>query len=175
MTGAERRSFQAAMAVKYCGGSARQAERVFGWNRDTVALGLNERRTGVRCLGAQSAACGSRTWEEKPPEVAEALGVLADAHGPQDPTFRTSRSYTRLTVMAALDQLRAQGFPEERLPSLSTMAVVLNRNGYRRRKGVKAKPQQNSRKPTPSSPPWRTRRESPSRAGLAGKEGRSCA
>lgn len=81
MTGAERRSFQAAMAVKYGGGSARQPERVFGWNRDTVELGLNERRTGVMCLGAQSAYCGSRAWEEKHADVAEALWVLADCHG----------------------------------------------------------------------------------------------
>ncbi len=46
MTGVERRSFQAAMALKYCGGNARQAERVFGWNRDTVELGLQEHRGG---------------------------------------------------------------------------------------------------------------------------------
>ncbi|QVL47885.1 MAG: hypothetical protein KFB96_19760 [Thiocapsa sp.] len=32
MLGAERRAFQAAMAVKYCAGSARQAEAVFGWS-----------------------------------------------------------------------------------------------------------------------------------------------
>lgn len=161
MTGAERRSFQAAMALKYWGGSARQTERVFGWNRDTVELGLNERRTGVRCLGAQSAYCGSRAWEEKHPDVAEALWVLADSRGQQDPTFRTALSYTRLTAAEALEQLRAQGFPEECLPSPSTMAAVLNRNGYRLRKVVKAKPQKNSRKPTPSSPTWRTRMGNP--------------
>ena len=39
MTGVERRSFQAAMALKTCGGDGRQAERVFGWGRDTVQLG----------------------------------------------------------------------------------------------------------------------------------------
>ena len=161
MTGAERRSFQAAMALKYGGGSARQTERVFGWNRDTVELGLNERRTGVMCLGAQSAYCGSWTWEEKHADVAEALWALADSHGQQDPTFRTVLSYTRLTAAAALEQLRAQGFPEERLPSLSTMAAVLNRNGYRLRKVVKAKPQKNSPKPTLSSPTLRTRTGSP--------------
>ena len=161
ITAAERRYFQAAMALKYCGGSARQTERVFGWNRDTVALGLNDRRTGVICLGAQSACCGSRTWEEKHPAVAEALWALADSHSQQDPTFRTSLSYTRLTAAAALEQLRAQGFPEERLPSPSTMAAVLNRHGYRLRKVVKAKPQNTSQKPPLSSPTLRTRTASP--------------
>jgi hypothetical protein len=41
-------------------------------------------------------------------------------------------SYTRLTAAEALQQLRAQGFPEEQLPSPSTMAEVLNRNGRNR-------------------------------------------
>jgi trans-aconitate methyltransferase len=66
---------------------------------------------------------------------------LAELHSQQDPTFRTLLSYTRLTAAEALKQLRAQGFQEDQLPSPSTMAEVLNRNGYRLRKVLKAKPQ----------------------------------
>ena len=47
MLGAERRAFQAAMALKYCEGSPRQAEVVFGWSRRAVKLGLHEKRTGI--------------------------------------------------------------------------------------------------------------------------------
>jgi len=162
MTGVERRSFQAAMALKYCGGNAREAERLFGWGRHTVQLGLHERRTGVSCLGAQAAFCGSRLWEEQHPQVAQALWALVEGHSQQDPTFRTALSYTRLTAAEALKQLRAQGFPEEQLPSPSTMAEVLNRNGYRLRKVLKAKPQKNSRKRRLSSPTSRKRTASPS-------------
>ena len=50
LTGFERRQFQAEMAEKYCGGSARVAERTFGWGRDAVNTGLNEMRTGIRCV-----------------------------------------------------------------------------------------------------------------------------
>ena len=64
MLGAQRRSFEAAMAVKYCRGSARQAEVMFGWSRQTIELGLHERRSGVICLGAQEAFCGNKLWEE---------------------------------------------------------------------------------------------------------------
>jgi hypothetical protein len=152
MSGAERRSFQAAMTLKYCGGNARHAERAFGWGREAVQLGLHEQRTGVICLGAQAACCGNRVWEDQRPDVAQALWALAESHSQQDPTFRTVLRYTRLTAAEALTQLRAQGFPEEHLPSPSTMAEVLNRNGYRLRKVVKAKPQKNSRKRMPSSP-----------------------
>ena len=140
MSGAERRAFQAVMTLKYCQGNARLAERVFGWGRDTVQLGLNEQRTGVICLGMQSAYGGDKLWEEKHPEVAQVLWTLAELHSQQDPTFRTLLSYTRLTAAEALKQLRAQGFAEDQLPSPSTMAEVLNRNGYRLRKVLKAKP-----------------------------------
>lgn len=141
LTGAKRRAFEAEMTVKYCGGNARQAERVFGWGRDTVELGLAERRTGIRCLGAQSACSGRKRWEAEQPQVAEALRHLAEAHAQQDPTFRTTLAYTRLTAKAALEALRAQGYCEDQLPSPSTMAEVLNRLGFRLRKVVKAKPQ----------------------------------
>jgi DDE family transposase len=152
MSAEERRSFQAAMVLKYCGGNARQAERVFGWGRETVQLGLHEHRTGIICVGAQAACGGNWLWEERHPAVAQALWALAESHSQPDPTFRTVLQYTRLTAAEALTQLRAQGFPEEYLPSPSTMAEVLSRNGYRLRKVVKAKPQKNSRKPMPSLP-----------------------
>jgi len=152
MLGAGRRSFQAAMADKYCGGSARLAERVFGWGRDTVQLGLHELRTGVVCLGAQAAHCGNLLWEERHPEAAAALFALAESHAQQDPTFRTALAYTRLTAAEALRQLRLQGFGDGQLPAPSTMAEVLNRNGYRLRKVVKAKPQKKSPRPMRSSP-----------------------
>ena len=140
MSGADRRAFQAAMTLKYCQGNARQAEGVFGWGRETVQLGLNEHRTGVICQGAQAAYGGDKLWEEKHPEVAQALWELAESYSQQDPTFRTLLSYTRLTAAEALKQLRTQGFQEDQLPSPSTMAEVLNRNGYRLRKVLKAKP-----------------------------------
>jgi hypothetical protein len=140
MSGADRRAFQAAMTLKYCQGNARLAERVFGWGRETVQLGLNEQRTGIICLGLQSVYGGDKLWEEKHPEVAQALWALAELHSQQDPTFRTSLSYTRLTAAEALKQLRSQGFHEDQLPSPSTMADVLNRNNYRLRKVLKAKP-----------------------------------
>jgi hypothetical protein len=141
MTGPTRRAFQAEMTLKYCQGNPLQAETVFGWGRHTVALGLSERRTGIVCLGAQSAFSGRKRWEDQHPEGAAVLRHLAEAHAQQDPTFRTTLAYTRLTAKAALEALGAQGDSAEQLPSPSTMAEVLNRMGFRLRKVVKAKPQ----------------------------------
>jgi len=140
MFGSERRAFQAAMTLKYCRGNARLAERLLGWGRETVQLGLNEQRTGIICLGAQASCSGDKLWEEKHPEVAQALWVLAESHSQQDPTFRSSLLYTRLTAAKALEELIIQGFQKDNLPSPSAMAVILNRNGYRLRKVLKAKP-----------------------------------
>lgn len=141
MTGTTRRAFQAERALTYWHGSARLAETILGWSREAVEVGVAERRTGIICLGAHAAFRGRKRWEERSPEAAEALRQLAKAHAQQDPTFRTTLASTRLTAKAARDALRAQGVPEDQLPSPSTMAEVLNRMGSRLRKVLKAKPQ----------------------------------
>ncbi len=78
------------MTLKYCGGNPLRAETIFGWGRQTVEVGLAERRTGMRCLGAPSACSGRKRWEDEHPEAARALRQLAEAHAQQDPTFRTT-------------------------------------------------------------------------------------
>src|SRR5438477_6147362 len=90
MTGAPRRAFQAEMTLKYCRGSARLAETILGWSRHAVEVGLAERRTGILCLGAQSAFSGRKRWEDLHPEAEAALLRLAEAHGQQDSIFSTT-------------------------------------------------------------------------------------
>jgi hypothetical protein len=160
----KRRSFQAEIALKHCEGSPRKAENMFGWNRNAVELGLHEKRTGIICLGAQKAFCGNKLWEQKHPQAAAALWELAQMHSQQDPTFGTTLCYTRLTAAEALRQLRNMGFDEQALPSPSTMADVLNRNGYRLRPVVKAKPQKKFPKPKQSSSTSKKRTANGSRA-----------
>ena len=161
MNGPKRRAFEAEMALKYCGGNPLLAEALFGWGRQTVALGLAERRTGIMGLGAQSAFSGRKRWEERHAQAAQALRQLAEAPAPQDPTFRTSLTYTRLTAQAALKVLNEQGEREEPLPSPSTMAEVLNRMGFRLRKVVKAKPQKKIKETDAIFDNIKTRRPTP--------------
>lgn len=71
MSGCQRRGFMAEMSLKYCSGSPRLTESIFGWSRDTVETGLGEKRTGILCIGFQSSRCGNKAWEEKHPEMAE--------------------------------------------------------------------------------------------------------
>lgn len=151
MNGAKRRNFQAQITLKYCQGKARLAETVFGWGRQNIEVGLAEKRTGITCLGLQSSLSGAKRWEEKQPIAALSLRQIAESYSQQDPTFKTSDAYTRLTAASALEKLKEQGFNQEQLPCASTMAQVLNRMGYRLRKVVKAKPQKKLHKQTISS------------------------
>lgn len=140
MHGATRRAFQAEMALKYCEGNARRAEDVFGWGRQNIEVGLAEKRTGIVCLSLHAAFSGRPRWEDRYPKAAQALMDLALSHAQQDPTFRTTVSYTRLTAQTAIEGLRQQGHEEAVLPAPSTMAVILNRLGFRLRNVVKSKP-----------------------------------
>ena len=151
MKGASRRAFQAEMCLKYCDGNSRKAETLLGWGRKNVQLGLEEKRSGIICMGAQSMFSGAKSWEEKHPIVAQALKEIAECHAQQDSSFRTSIAYTRLTAAETISQLRSQGFDKSEIPAPSTMAVILNRMGYRLRKVLKAKPQKKFPKPMPSS------------------------
>ncbi len=139
------------MCLKYCGGSARLAETIFGWGRNNVELGLAEKRTGITCIGAQAAFGGSKSWEERYPEAAASLREIASAHAQQDPSFVTTIAYTRLTAAEAIKQLQQQGYPDEQVPAPSTMALILNRMGYRLKPVVKAKPKKKFHKPLRSS------------------------
>jgi hypothetical protein len=144
MRGAARRRFQAEMTLKYCDGSARKGESVFGWKRQSIATGLGEQRSGLECVGAQGQFSGIQCWETREVQAAAVLGQFAEAHSQQDPTFSRSIAYTRLTAAAALAHLKSEGFSAAQLPSPSTMSVVLNRMGYRLRKVLKAKPKKSA-------------------------------
>ncbi len=69
LTGHARRRFQAEVTDRLCGGSPRRAERRFGWGRATIALGQDERRTGIRYV-EDFAAHGCPRVEDADPQLA---------------------------------------------------------------------------------------------------------
>jgi hypothetical protein len=140
LTGAKRRAFQAQVALDYLDGSARQAERVFGWWRKTVELGLHELRTGITCVDNASAR-GNRRTEEKLPALEHDIRALAEPQSQQDPKFQSPFQYTRITAKAMRQALIDQkGWKSEELPCEKTIGNILNRLGFRLRRVQKAKP-----------------------------------
>jgi hypothetical protein len=141
LTGFQRRAFLAEVAVELCDGNARQAERRFGWGRDTVEKGLHERRTGIRCL-EDFVARGRQRVEDKDQRLAGAIRAVVEPHSYADPGLKSSRRYTNLSAAEVRDALIKKGHPEAELPAERTMRDILNRMNYRLkriRKGVPLK------------------------------------
>ena len=150
LTGHRRRRFQAEMALQYCGGSARRAEKVFGWGREAVHTGLNELRTGLRCLDACHLR-GRKKAEDRCPALAERVHRLVEPTAQADPKFQTALAYTRVTAEAVRNALRAQDDVADEVPCRQTVGRLLNRLGYRLRPVLKTRPEKKSPRPTPSS------------------------
>ena len=152
LTGAKRRAYQAECATVFCQGSARQTESVFGWGRDTVALGLHEARSGITCLG-NFAARGGKKLEALRPQLEADIRALADPHSQADAHLKTALAYTRLSAQAVRRALVTEkGWEEEDLPAERTMTSILNRLGYRLRAVTKTQPEKKPASARPSSP-----------------------
>lgn len=151
LTGFRRRQFLAEVALEYCDGSARQAERRFGWGRQAVQTGLHERRTGLRCLD-DFGSRGRKKTEELHPGLAAEVERLVEPHAQADPKFQTPFAYTRVTARAVREQLLQNEELRDVVPCRQTVGEILDRMGYRLRRVVKTLPQKKSPRPTPSSP-----------------------
>jgi hypothetical protein len=151
LTGYKRRRYQAQMAIKYCNGSPRLAETIFGWGREAVNTGLNELRTGIRCLDAFDLR-GRKKTEQNCPAIEEHIHRLVEPASQADPKFQTTLAYTRVTAAAVRQALQAQPEIKDSVPSRQTVGCILNRLGYRLRRVLKTRPEKKFPKPTPSSP-----------------------
>jgi len=142
LPGPKRRSFVAEVTQTFCDDNPRQSERLFGWGRETVALGIHERDSGIRC---QESFCqrGRKRTEDKHPELVQHIRELVEPHAQADPKLKNTFAYTRLSAKALRQALIDQkSYPSEDLPSERTLQQLLNRLGYRLRRIQKTKPLQ---------------------------------
>jgi hypothetical protein len=140
LTGHERRSFVAEVTQTLCDDNPRQSERLFGWGRETVALGIHERDSGIRCQESFGQRGRKRT-EDHRPELIQHIRQLVEPHTQADPKLQNTFAYTRLTAKALREALIAQkGYRSEDLPSARTLQDILNRLGYRLQRIQKTKP-----------------------------------
>lgn len=139
LKGHQRRLFLAEVATQLCEGSARQAERRFGWGRDTVAQGLHEAGKGIRCL-ENFAAKGRQRTEAKNPQLAADIRAIVEPHTQADPELKSSRRYTNLSAAEVRRALLGKGYAAPGLPSERTLRDILNRMNYRLKRIRKGKP-----------------------------------
>ena len=150
LTSYKRREFQAEMAVKYCGGSPRVAEDVFGWRRTALATGLGELRTGIRCIDNTSARGRKRT-EVLHPQLEERIRELAETKAQVDPKFQTALTYTRITAERVRNELLKDEKFAGVVPNRQTIGTMLNRFGFSLKRVQKTRPKKRSLKPMRSS------------------------
>ena len=141
LKGSERRVFMARVA-KLLGGQ-RRAARALGWQRETIAKGMVELESGV-AIKDNFAARGRQKAEEKLPNLLTDIRGIVDGQSQTDPSFESTRLYTRLSAAQVRQQLIVQkGYIEADLPSEETIRVKLNALGYRLRSVRKSVPQKN--------------------------------
>jgi len=140
LTGYKRREYQAHITMKYFGESPNKAERVMGWGRECVAKGLNEVRSGIRCLDNYQGR-GIKKTEEKIPGIKEDIISIVEPQTQADPAVKTSLTYTRITGKALRKALiDEKGYKDEDLPCENTLINMLNRMGYNLKRVQKSKP-----------------------------------
>ena len=139
-SGAPRRRYMA-RALEQLRLSQRQAQRSFGWARDTIRKAQHEARSGITCCDATSSR-GRKPAEFHLPGLLEDIRAVVQDHCQTDPTFQTTRLYCRLTAAEVRQQLIGRkGYTDEQLPSVQTLGGKLNALGFRLRKVAKCRPQ----------------------------------
>jgi Rhodopirellula transposase DDE domain len=151
LKGYERRRFMARTVQELGPGGQRRAERELGWNRQTIRKAIREVEHGLRCIDAVAFRRRKRA-EERLPTLLDDIKALVDGQSQTDPSFRTTRLYTRLTAPEVRRQLIAQkGYTDHDLPTTRTISTKLRDLGYHPTKVAKTQPQKRSLRPTRSS------------------------
>ena len=130
LSGYKRRHFMAQVVETMLDGSPMRAEKEPGWNRVTLSKALKELRGGF-CYIDRYHLRGRKRAEEHLPNLLGDIREIADRYSQTDPTFRTTRQYTRLTTAALRQHLiDEKGYTDVDLPSEETIRTKLNQMGY---------------------------------------------
>ena len=151
LKGFARRRFMAQAVQELGPGGQRRAERDLGWNRQTIRKAMRELASGLRCLDAVALRRRKRA-EERLPSLLADITALVGGQSQTDPSFRSTRLYTRLTAAEVRRQLIAQkGYTDDELPTARTISTKLRDLGYHPTKVAKTQPQKRSLRLMPSS------------------------
>lgn len=141
LRGAQRRMFLADVCLQLCDGNPRQAEYRFGWGRQTVEKGLEERQADPADVAARKTKNrGKKRSEEQNPQLAIDIRLIVEPHTQTDPELKTERLYTNLSAKEVHQELQQRGYTKDQLPSERTLRDILNRMNYRLKRIQKGKP-----------------------------------
>jgi hypothetical protein len=151
LKGSDRRLFMARIVKSFGRGGQSFAHKVLGWDPKTVRKGLHELRSGIVVIDDYSTK-GRKRAEFHLPNLLIDLKDIADSQSQTDPTFKSTRLYTRITAKEARKQLILQkGYTDEELPKEDAIRRKLNDLGFRVKAVKKSQPKKKSQKQTKSS------------------------
>jgi len=139
LQGWARRTFMAKVANLLGKGGQRQAEDELSWCRDTIRKGQQELAGGF-CYIDHFSERGRKPAEEHLPNLLDDIDAIAGEQSQTDPTFKSTRLYTRLSAAEVREQLIQKGYNDEELHSEETIRVKLNQLGYKLRNVQKSRP-----------------------------------
>ena len=142
LKGAERRVFMARVVELLGWGGQSFVEKELNWSRETLTKGKHELSSGIHIIDNFSAR-GAKRIEEKLPHLLDDIKYIVDGESQTDPTFNTTRLYTRLTSKSVREQLIEQkNYTNEELPTEETIRKKLNELGYHVKNVQKTKPKE---------------------------------
>jgi len=97
LKGSDRRVFMARIVKSLGYGGQSLAEKELGWCRNTIRKGMSELESGI-AIEDKFSARGRKKAEEKLPNLLEDIRAIVDGQSQTDPTFQTTRLYTRLSA-----------------------------------------------------------------------------
>ena len=130
-----------AEVVKNLGrGGQTRAEKELGWNRRTIRKGMQELEHGISIIDAFKLR-GRKPIEVKLPNLRADIISIVDSQTQTDPSFKSSKLYTRLSVTQVRRQLiELKGYDSQELPSNEVIRQKLNQLGYSLKRVAKTKP-----------------------------------
>jgi hypothetical protein len=125
LKGTDRRQFMAEVVQGLGAGGQTYAERELGWNRRTIRKGAIELEHGMG-IAESVRLRGRKRVEEQLPKLLEDIRAIVDGQSQTDPSFKSTRLYSRLSAAAVRRLLvEEKGYAEHELPSEETIRVRL--------------------------------------------------
>jgi hypothetical protein len=141
LKGEQRRRLMAEACAELCESSPRLAERRFGWGRETVARGLEERDVADKGESEERVETrGRRRSEELFPQLSIDIREIVEPHTQADPELKSARVYTNYSAKEVRAALLNRGYSAEQVPSERTLRDILNRMNYRLKRIQKGRP-----------------------------------
>ncbi|MCK5803702.1 MAG: ISAzo13 family transposase [Lentisphaeria bacterium] len=137
-TSGERRRFKAGIVNVLGEGAQRWAETVLGWSRTTIRKGQRELATSNMIDPCYRG--GRPRAEEILPTLLEDITAIVTPNLQQDPTFRTTHTYRRITAATVHEELLAKPGYARVLPCVRTISTKLNELDFAPARVAKSKP-----------------------------------